>query len=452
MEDIYELWEERKKRRIHIVCFEEGIGTGKTFKASIILWLQWLEITLHEPPQKYFGIDPTSQIAFVCSSRTEAQARKICFSKVKARFLSSFNRDYFPPNPRYTNEIQISRNNTFIYAGNSSALSVQGFDYYGGMMDECIVDSYVWTRGFEREKISNLLGKKNIEIHNFDKEEGKFIIVPAIAEECVSLGVRPVWELIFEDGDRISATEDTFFLHKKDFTNRYYKKMGDIREGDIICKVLRAFEKDESRIISEKVIEKRYAGKKAVYDFKNVIPNNNFLVGKYGIVVHNCNSMERTRDSKKAIGGEEIYDEGEELKDSIFSRMTSRFREKAGMLVCCSSARFDDDFLRKRKKEFDAYGDDSFIFYKQKMLSEAFYMSSKEPFSKYNKNVEKVFPESEGYFYIDLDTGRQVTEEVAKVFFDFVDRLKKHKDLILSRWIISKKEFKEMKSFKTIWK
>ena len=137
MEDIYELWEERKKRRIHMVYFDEGIGTGKTFKASIILWLQWLEITLHEPPQKYFGIDPTSQIAFVCSSRTEAQARKICFSKVKARFLSSFNRDYFPPNPRYTNEIQISRNNTFIYAGNSSALSVQGFNWYGGVMDEC---------------------------------------------------------------------------------------------------------------------------------------------------------------------------------------------------------------------------------------------------------------------------------------------------------------------------
>ena len=43
MEDIQELWKAKNEREIHLACFEEGIGCGKTFKASILLWLQWFE-------------------------------------------------------------------------------------------------------------------------------------------------------------------------------------------------------------------------------------------------------------------------------------------------------------------------------------------------------------------------------------------------------------------------
>jgi len=300
LEDIYELWEERKKRRIHIVCFEEGIGSGKTTKASIILWLQWLEITLHETPQKYFGIEPASKIAFVCSSRTEAQARRVAFSKVWARFVCPFNRDYFPPNPRYSAEIQIKRNNTAIYAGNSSALSVQGFDYYGGIMDE-------------------------------------------------------------------------------------------------------------------------------------------------------CNSMEYVEDSKRAFTDDNVYDAAEELESAIFARMTSRFFEKAGMLVCVSSTVHEDDFLRRKKREWEAYGDDSFIFYKSKMLSDVFAVSDKLPFSNYNKNVCYRFKPEEGYFYIDVDTIKEVSEDIANAYFMFIERLRNYKEEIMKKWHISEKDYMEIKDFKEVF-
>jgi len=448
LEDIYKLWEEKKKRRIHIVCYEEGIGSGKTFKASIILWLQWLEITLHESPQKHFGIEPHSRIAFVCSSRTEAQARKICFSKVAGRFMCPFNRDYFPPDPRYSNEIQIPRNKTSIYAGNSSALSVQGFDYYGGIMDECITDDYVWIEGFEKVKISELVGKKNFEIHNFNYEVGKFFIEPAVVEECVCLGERDVWELTFEDGDKVCATEDTMFLYKEDFMNRYFKKLKDIKEGDDICKVIRCF--DQETVISEKIIKREYKGKQIVYDFKNVSPNHNFLVGEHGIVVHNCNSMQRTEDSKRAIGTNTVYDEAEELKDAILSRMMSRFQDRAGMLVCVSSATYDDDFLRRLEKAYYTFGDESLIYFQRRMLSESFYLSDKLPFKKYNKNVESVFPEEEGYFYIDLDSGKEVSEEVAQIYFEFVNKLREFKKSLLRQWRLSEEKLAKLKNVRAI--
>lgn len=136
-EDIIDLWAERRQRVINLAIFIEAIGSGKSLKSSVILWLMWFELLCKaDSPQEYYHLTPGSVIAFIVLSRTETQAKKVAFNKVMARFQSGFNKDYFPLNGRYTQEIRIDRNNTTMFPGTSSALSALGYDLFGGIIDE----------------------------------------------------------------------------------------------------------------------------------------------------------------------------------------------------------------------------------------------------------------------------------------------------------------------------
>jgi hypothetical protein len=136
LEDLVDLWRERQRRDINLALFMEGIGSGKTVKASILLWLQWFELSMTVDPQNFFDLAPNSVIAFINMNRTERQAKKVTFTEVFNRFNTPFNKDYFPVSEKYTTEIRIPRNNTCIFPGTSSALSALGYNLYGGVIDE----------------------------------------------------------------------------------------------------------------------------------------------------------------------------------------------------------------------------------------------------------------------------------------------------------------------------
>jgi len=135
-QDLIDLWNERKRRTVNLAVFLEAIGSGKSFKASVILWLLWYELSMHENPQQHFGLVDNSIIAIMAMSRSELQARRVVFTNTWERFQSPFNRDYFPANPKYSREVRIDRNNTTIYAGTSSALSALGYNIYAAVIDE----------------------------------------------------------------------------------------------------------------------------------------------------------------------------------------------------------------------------------------------------------------------------------------------------------------------------
>jgi len=112
-------------------------NSGKTTKASILMWLSWFHLCcLEKSPQLYYDLAPNSIIALMMFSRSERQSRQVTFTEVWNRFQSPFNKDYFPPSERYSREIRISANNTCIFAGTSSALSALGYNLYGGVIDE----------------------------------------------------------------------------------------------------------------------------------------------------------------------------------------------------------------------------------------------------------------------------------------------------------------------------
>ncbi len=135
---IHELWEERQKRTINLVILEMAIGSGKSFNASVLLWLQWFElITKYGPdPRTFFRLEKNSKIAFICLSKTAEQSRKITFDYVASRFKSGFNKDYFPHNPKVKTELQIRHSNMLIFPGTSSHASALGYNVYGANIDE----------------------------------------------------------------------------------------------------------------------------------------------------------------------------------------------------------------------------------------------------------------------------------------------------------------------------
>jgi len=135
-DDILAIYEEKKKRRINLVIFIEGIGSGKSTKYSILTYLEWLRLTCKFDPQAYYGMMKDEIIAFISMNRSEAQAKRVTLQKVFPKFQTEFNMEYFPPSKRRGQEIWIPRNNTLIFSGTSSAASALGYNIYGGGVDE----------------------------------------------------------------------------------------------------------------------------------------------------------------------------------------------------------------------------------------------------------------------------------------------------------------------------
>ena len=410
IEDCVRIWEERKKRPITLVVCEEGFGSGKTFKESVLLWLQWVELCKYTNPQAYFNLRPDSWMAFMIFSRTEPLARRVAFTEVWNRFTCPFNRKYFPATPFLKREIQIKRNHTVVYAGSSSALSAIGYSLYGGCFSE---DDKIKLSNGDVKSFGELENSGSLDIIGFDTNSAKFVDTQADnvikTRENVDL-----YEVEMENGTKFKATPDQLFLTYRLKSHGYYefiyKELKDITENDEI-----ATDKDfiECKVCNKmKIKSKTYIGKHDVYDVINS-KTQNFIL-ENGVIAHNCldesNFLEVIEDSKRSQDDwNTIYDEAEELLDAVRLRMVSRYARRDGTLpgfvACVSSARYEDDFTDKKIKEAKMKGPASSIFYTRRATYEA--------------KPKYMFPSGE-FFYINTDTMEQIPKESAKVFLDLI--------------------------------
>jgi len=124
-------------------AFCEGIGSGKSFKTSIIAtYFQHLLLCLR-CPQEYFGVDKSSKIAIMNMSISEKNAKKVIFSEIMSKINSCqwfqerpWDRpDARVPDPNCLSELRF-KNNTFIIPGSSSWRTAVGYNIVVGIMDE----------------------------------------------------------------------------------------------------------------------------------------------------------------------------------------------------------------------------------------------------------------------------------------------------------------------------
>ena len=120
-----------------------AIGVGKSFVTSITMVYMIYLLGCLKDPQAYFNMTPGSAIQVMNMATTADQARKIIFSEIKARIdHSSWFLNRFPYNKEVQSELRFP-NGIFIIPGNSTDTFFEGYNIFGGILDEA--DSHTKT-------------------------------------------------------------------------------------------------------------------------------------------------------------------------------------------------------------------------------------------------------------------------------------------------------------------
>lgn len=143
-EDIIKIFEYKERYGIDTVICEEGIGSGKTVKNMVLIFLQLFKLITLPNPQEFYGLAPGTTMAFVLMSRNEKQARKVTFQKLLPLFNNKFFNTYFRPSADYTEmenrlifptELRFPKN-ILVFPGTGSSASTLGYDIFGASIDE----------------------------------------------------------------------------------------------------------------------------------------------------------------------------------------------------------------------------------------------------------------------------------------------------------------------------
>ena len=146
-----------------------AIGIGKSFIVSIVIAYCTYLIGCLKNPQEYFNLRPGSAILMMNMANNEIKARKIVFGEIKARIdHSPWFKNRFNYRKDVTSELRFP-NNIFIIPGNSADTFFEGYNIFGGVIDEA--DSHIRTpdkdfaqEGYDaiKERIKSRFGSKGI--------------------------------------------------------------------------------------------------------------------------------------------------------------------------------------------------------------------------------------------------------------------------------------------------
>jgi len=117
--------------------FDEGIGSGKSYKTSLILSYLVYRTLILKNPQRFFGMAEQTNIYFMNMSVTAQQASNIVFGEVRSRVINSpwFNQFGYLPDPTIKSELRFPKC-IKVVPGNSKETKPLGYNLFGAVMDE----------------------------------------------------------------------------------------------------------------------------------------------------------------------------------------------------------------------------------------------------------------------------------------------------------------------------
>ncbi len=132
------------------IIFDEAIGSGKSFKLSILATYMAYKLLCLRNPQKFFKLAPGSKIAIMNMSVSASQAKRVVFGEIKNKTdYSPWFQKHYPPNPRIRSELQFDPSpenikkaerriykNIYIIPGSSSGMAPLGYNLFCGIIDE----------------------------------------------------------------------------------------------------------------------------------------------------------------------------------------------------------------------------------------------------------------------------------------------------------------------------
>jgi hypothetical protein len=91
--------------------FDEGIGSGKSYKTSLIISYLVYRTLILKNPQRFFGLANATGIYFINMSVTAQQAHNVVFGEVKSRVTNSpwFNQFGYLPQQEVKSELRFPK-------------------------------------------------------------------------------------------------------------------------------------------------------------------------------------------------------------------------------------------------------------------------------------------------------------------------------------------------------
>src|SRR3990167_1561482 len=90
--------------------FCEAIGSGKSYKSSLIIAYMTYRVLCLKDPQGYFGLAKGTAICFINVSVRADQSRKVVFGEIKSRIDNSpWFRKFYPPDPDIRSELRFPK-------------------------------------------------------------------------------------------------------------------------------------------------------------------------------------------------------------------------------------------------------------------------------------------------------------------------------------------------------
>jgi hypothetical protein len=116
------------------VCW--GIGSGKTYLASLIITYLAYETLCLADPQRHYGLAPGALIAFMNMAPSGDQARRVVFGEIRQRVAGSPWFQAHGGTPKATRGELLFAKNVAVLAGNSAETYPLGYNLLGAVMDE----------------------------------------------------------------------------------------------------------------------------------------------------------------------------------------------------------------------------------------------------------------------------------------------------------------------------
>ena len=175
------VWPEVKKELIEFyrgnfreAVFDEAIGAGKSWKASIIATYEVYRVLCLRSPHKEFGLAPKSKIAFMNMSLNATNAKDIVFGNILARIDDSpWFRQHAPRDPKIKSVIRFLKKNVYIVPGNSKETFPAGYNVFAAIIDEA-----AWYHEKEGQSVAeDIYTSIDRRIKSRFKSFGKIVII-----------------------------------------------------------------------------------------------------------------------------------------------------------------------------------------------------------------------------------------------------------------------------------
>lgn len=125
----------------HEACFCEAIGSGKSYKSSIVAAYEAHRLLCLRNPAKTLGLSSDSKLTILNMGPRAMQARRVVYSKIRGRIdACPWFKFFFPYDKKITSELRFPKN-IYIVPGNSKETFPLGYDLVVAILDEA--DFYV---------------------------------------------------------------------------------------------------------------------------------------------------------------------------------------------------------------------------------------------------------------------------------------------------------------------